>query len=184
VIAGLVVVIASTVVYLRMTIEIAVTAPGNFWKLAPPLAVMMAAMAGIAGYMYWNVRREPLAAPDPGNPAELVPALVFAGLYAAVLLAAAFAREHLGNAGLYVVGFLSGLHDVDAITLSTAGYVEEGTIAPPVGWRVALFASLVNLVVKGIYAFALGGWLMLRTLLLPFGLALICGAALIFAWPL
>ena len=58
--------------------------------------------------------------PEPANPAELKSALLFGVLYAAVLLAVAFARDRFGTAGLYTVAVLSGLTDVDAITLSTA----------------------------------------------------------------
>lgn len=182
-VAALVVLLASTVMYVRMMVEISVVARGAFLELATPLGVMLLWMSVICAGMYWRVRREKVEGTAPTNPAELVPALVFAGLYAVVLLAIAAAQDYFGDAGLYVVGFFSGLHDVDAITLSTAGYVEQGSIEASLGWRVALWASLVNLVMKGVYAFALGGSAFLRALLLPFGAALAGGVVLMLLWP-
>jgi uncharacterized membrane protein (DUF4010 family) len=63
-----------------------------------------------------------------GNPAELVSALVFGGLYALVLLGAAAAQDYFGTRGLYSVAVISGLHDLDAITLSTARFMEQGQV--------------------------------------------------------
>mgnify|MGYP000653397018 CR=1 FL=1 len=44
------------------------------------------------------------------------------------LLAVAAAREHLGEGGLYAVAAVSGLTDVDAITLSSAQLVRAGQL--------------------------------------------------------
>ncbi|MFU3621576.1 DUF4010 domain-containing protein, partial [Pseudomonas paraeruginosa] len=62
-------------------------------------------------------------APDePGlrNPFELLPALRFAALLSAILLLVEAGRRLFGDAGIYAVALLSGLADVDAITLSLA----------------------------------------------------------------
>jgi uncharacterized membrane protein (DUF4010 family) len=121
--------------------------------------------------------------PAQANPAELVPALVFAGLYALVLLAVAAARDYIGAGGLYGVAVASGLHDLDAITLSTARFVEQGQVEPQLGWRLILAASLSNLVLKGTVAAVLGDPRLWRWLALPYAAALIGGAALLLLWP-
>jgi uncharacterized membrane protein (DUF4010 family) len=86
----------------------------------------------------------------------LGPALIFAGLYALVLLGVAAARDYLGAGGLYGVAVASGLHDLDAITLSTARFVEQGQVETQLGWRLILAAPLSNLVLKGAAAAVLG----------------------------
>jgi len=45
-------------------------------------------------------------------------ALIFAAIYAIVIFATAGVREHFAGGALYVVAVVSGLVDVDAITLS------------------------------------------------------------------
>lgn len=181
--AALVILIASTVVYGRLLVEIAFAAPSKFWLLAPPIAVMLVWMIGIAAVMFLLVQRDKTRISEPSNPAELLPALLFAGLYALVVLAIVAAKDYFDNAGLFVVAFFSGLHDVDAITLSTSEYVDSNMIDASVGWRVILWGSLVNLLMKGIYAFVLGGWQMLRMLLVPFLTALAGGGLLMLLWP-
>ncbi len=92
-----------------------------------------------------------------------MPAILFAGAYALILLAVAAAKEHLGESGLYTVAALSGLTDMDAITLSVTELVSDGKLAPAAGWRAILTASLSNIVFKtGIAAFLGGSGLFLR----------------------
>ncbi len=66
--------------------------------------------------------------PIQENPTELKAALWFGLLFAIVLLAVAAAKERLGQGGLYFVAGLSGLTDMDAISLSTAQLVNSGTL--------------------------------------------------------
>ena len=53
------------------------------------------------------------------NPTELRTALGFGLLYAIVLLCSAWLEDIAGDKGLYMVSLISGLTDVDAITLSS-----------------------------------------------------------------
>ena len=57
--------------------------------------------------------------PEVTNPTELLTALSFGLLYAVVLLCSAWLEDIAGNKGLYMVALISGLTDVDAITLSS-----------------------------------------------------------------
>jgi uncharacterized membrane protein (DUF4010 family) len=90
--------------------------------MALPLVAMGAGCAALAAWSYRQDNHGPPA--EHENPAELKFALLFVILYAVILLAAAAAREWFGTRGLYVVAALSGLTDMDAITLSTAQLVE------------------------------------------------------------
>ena len=55
--------------------------------------------------------------PKQENPSELKGALYFGLLYALIIFAVAAGKEHFGNQSLYVIAGLSGLTDVDVITL-------------------------------------------------------------------
>jgi uncharacterized membrane protein (DUF4010 family) len=181
--AALVVMIASTVVFARVLAEVAIVAPGQLWALGPPIGAMLG-VAVVVSIAAWLVGRDHDAEPPKqGNPAELKSALVFGALYAAVLLAVAWARDRFGTAGLYAVAAISGLTDVDAITLSTARLTEQGDVAAGEGWRAILLAALSNLVFKAGIVAALGSRRLFGRIAVLFGLALAGGAAIWWRWP-
>jgi uncharacterized membrane protein (DUF4010 family) len=181
--AALVVMIASTVVFVRLLVEIAVAAGDRFLELAPPLAAMLGVTVLLALAAWLAGRREKAEPPEPANPAQLKSALVFGALYAAVLLAVAFAQERFGTAGLFTVAALSGLTDMDAITLSTARLVSGGGLDPATGWRAILLAALSNLVFKAGTVAVLGSRRMLGRVAVLFGAALAAGGLIFWLWP-
>jgi uncharacterized membrane protein (DUF4010 family) len=179
--AALVLIIASAVALVRVLVEIAVVAPSTFPDLAPPLALLLGWMALLAVGMYFLARGEHEELPPPGNPAQLTPALVFGGLYALVTLGVAAAKDSLGETGLYGIAVLSGLHDLDAITLSTAQLVDQGRVEPHTGWRLILVATLSNLVFKACLVAVLGHRWLLGWVAVLFGAAL-AGGLVILLW--
>lgn len=108
---------------------------------------------------------------------------MFGALYAGILLAVAFARDRFGTAGLYVVATLSGLTDMDAITLSTSRLVAGGGLDPSNGWRAILLAGLSNLVFKAGIVGVLGSRRLFGRIALLFGLMLAGGGAIFWLWP-
>src|SRR5204863_10015058 len=125
-----------------------VVAPLSFAALAPPLGTMLFACCVIAAGMFFLGRARQDEMPEQKNPAELSAALVFSALYALVLLGVAYARERFGATGLYVIGSLSGLTDMDAITLSTAQLADSGGTDTGTAWRVIMVAAISNFVFK------------------------------------
>ena len=181
--AALVIMLASTVVYGRVLVEIAAVARGSLLELAPPIAAMLGVcvLVSLGAWLMGRDGDEEL--PEQENPAELKAALLFGALYAAVLLAVAFARDRFGTAGLYTVAAISGLTDVDAITLSTSRLVEGGQIDPDTGWRAILLASMSNLGFKAGIVAALGAKALLGRIALLFGTALGGGGLILWLWP-
>ncbi len=147
--AAAIIALASAVVIVRMLIEVAVVAPGFLRAAAPPLATLLAVLAALALALWFTATRDGTVVEDPGNPAELRPALYFAVLYAVVLVAVSAGQRYLGAGGLYAVAAVAGLTDADAITLSTARLVRDGALAPDVGRRALVIAAMANLVFKG-----------------------------------
>ena len=112
---------------------------------------------------------------DP-NPFELAPALRFAALLALILLLIEAAREWFGHAGVWGVAILSGLSDVDAITLSLARSA-KGDMAAELAVQGIYLAAFSNSLVKaGLIALIGGRELALRTLPVM-GLGLLLGLA-------
>jgi uncharacterized membrane protein (DUF4010 family) len=178
-----VIVTASSVSILRVLVEIGAVAPGQFREMALPLIVMLVCCILTALALYFPTRKQSAKMPEQKNPAELKPALLFGGLYALVLLAVAAAREYFGSAGLYVVAVISGLTDVDAITLSTGQLADSKKIEPGTAWRVILIAVLSNFLFKfGIVASLGSAGLTLRVGC-AFATMLLAGAGIYFLWP-
>jgi uncharacterized membrane protein (DUF4010 family) len=175
--------IASTVAYGRILIEVAVAAPSVLPTMAPPLLIIALANVAICGVALLPLRGHAGELPPQDNPTELRTALIFAALYGVIIFAVAAAGDAYGDTGLYGVALLSGLTDVDALTLSTANLVEAGRLDAGPGWRAIVLASLSNLVFKGVLAGVLGGSALLLRLAPLFAASIAAGAAVLQLWP-
>ncbi len=162
-VAVIVIVLANLVVLVRLGVLAAVLAPGVLSQL---LLVLVGGLIGGGIGAAYGVRRLrpqgelPLLA--MGNPTELRTAFGFGLLYAVVLLAAAWLSDWLGTRGLYAVALLSGLTDVDAITLSSLRLHNLGKLSVSVVVNVIVLAVLANLLFKSALTLTIGGWHMAR----------------------
>lgn len=181
--AAVVIIIASGVVFARLLLEVAFVAPLFLRFAAPPLAIMCLLFA-LLSLSLWLYRSGETSAEMPvqANPSELKSALVFGAFYAIILFAAAAAKDRFGAGGLFIVAGLSGLTDVDAITLSTAQLVRAQMLDAGDGWRLIMVAAMSNLVFKLLAVAALASRRSLRRIAPLYGLALLCGALLILLW--
>jgi uncharacterized membrane protein (DUF4010 family) len=180
---ALVIMIASSIALARVIMELAVVAPAILAQLAPPLGAMFVLMALKSAGTYLLSRGARDTMPAQENPAELKSALIFGAIYAVVIFAVAAAKEYFGTGGLYVVALLSGLTDLDAITLSTGRLAAENRIDIPTGWRLILLAALANLVFKGGTVALLGPPQLTRRIVVLFGIAVVGGLLIFWLWP-
>ena len=180
--ASLIIMIASTVTIVRVLIEIGVVAPRNFTGLAGPLVAMLAAMVVIGVVAYFAWRKEAGVRPTQHNPAELKTALVFAVIYGLIKLAVAAGRDQFGETGLYAVSVISGLTDMDAVTLSTSRLVDSGKLEPTLGWRTILIAAMSNLVFKAAAVAVVGGAAIFYRVAMLFALSGVAGGLILALW--
>ncbi|MEQ8860083.1 MAG: DUF4010 domain-containing protein [Pseudomonadales bacterium] len=181
--AALIIFIASTVVYLRVAIELLLVAPALLRDAAVPMAVFALVMLAAAALMWPRVRGRHVQLPDQRNPARLDVALSFAGLYVVIVFAVAAARTHIGEDAVYAVALVSGLTDVDALTLSVAQMFARGSVTGDMAWRAIFLATLANLAFKIAAASVLGS-ADLRRHMLTLGVAtLAAGCAVLLLWP-
>jgi uncharacterized membrane protein (DUF4010 family) len=148
---------ACGVMYLRLTALVALFNAPLGRRLAP--AFLSLAGAGIAVGLVWahlpdNGAPDPERKFEPSNPLEMKTALLFATLFVAMLVATQLAASYLGKAGVYVLGVVMGLTDVDPYIMGlTQG---AGTVTPlPIAAIGIIIAAASNNVAKGAYAFAL-----------------------------
>ena len=179
-VAVIVIVLANLMVLVRLGVLTAVLAPEILSQLLPVL--LGGLIAGGLGAAYGVRRLQPqgeLPTLAMGNPTELRPALGFGLLYAVVLLAAAWLSDWLGTKGLYGVALVSGLTDVDAITLTSLRLHSLDKLTVTVAVNVILLAVLSNLVFKSLLTLAIGGWKMARHAVAGMGAL---GLGLVAAW--
>ena len=159
--AALAVVLASTVMFVRVVVIVAVVNPGLRGEVAYPmgLAVAGGAAASLALWLRSGRARPGGQEIAFSNPFDLAAALKFALLFAGILLGSKAATTYLGTAGAYAAGVVAGSTDVDAITLSMAKLAATGG---PLSHRVAattiFLGTASNTIVKGVMATVVGGW--------------------------
>ncbi|WP_242674935.1 MgtC/SapB family protein [Niastella populi] len=181
--AAFVILTASTVSLVRVLIEIRIVSPPFFMKLAFPLIAELAVMIILTAIFSIQQHNGDFEMQEQKNPADLKNAVMFGLLYAIIRFLSAAANDKFGNEGLYVVSILSGLTDMDAITLSTAKMTDQKNIEAALGWKLILIAFLSNLMFKGGMAMIIGGRVLGKKIAFLFGIAILTGLAILFIWP-
>ena len=180
--AALVIMLASSVVFLRILIIIAATSPHFLTTAAAPIGTVFVGLLVISIILWLGTKGEQ-ASPRTGNPSRMKTALIFAFLYALILLGTAAAKDQFGAKGLYLASIISGLTDMDAITLSLTQMVSSALVSPQHGWRLILIAALSNIIFKAVLIGFLGSRKLLGLMLVLFALSFMLGALVLFLWP-
>ena len=150
---------ASSLMFVRVAIEAGVVNPQLLTSLLPPLAIMGAAHLIGAFWLWQQSKGIPHTNTDGStlhNPFELANALKFGLLLSVILVLSIGARELFGDTGLYILAFVSGLADVDALTLSTAR-MSLDTLAADTARNTILIAVFTNTGIKLLLAYTIGG---------------------------
>ncbi|MGF1644160.1 MAG: MgtC/SapB family protein [Thiotrichales bacterium] len=177
-VAALVILLANWVVLIRLSIVVAVVSP----SLLPAMLFVLGggALAGLVAFYFtaWRPLESRSDTPELEikNPTEIRAALSFGLLYAGVLLASAWLSDLVGSGGVYAVAVVSGLTDVDAITLSSLRLLGIGTLTPHHAATTVLLALLANIVFKAGLTLVIGGAGLFRRTL-PGFLAVAAGLA-------
>ena len=127
------IVLASSVMLVRVFILTTIFAFPVAKLLILPLSMMLLASVVPAVISWRKEEQVQTGALDAGNPLDIKNALFFAGLYIATTLLMYYTREWLSASMAYVSAAITGIADIDAITLSTAKWAashpEQSTVA-------------------------------------------------------
>lgn len=148
----------SALMFPRVLLEVGLINPALLTQMLAPFLTAALIYAGGALFYYLRAAQQPEGAAQTPlkNPFELGPALRFAALLVLILFLVEAGRRSLGDTGVYLVALLSGLTDVDAITLSLANSARN-ELAPEVAVRGVFLAALSNSLVKGALVAIIGG---------------------------
>lgn len=175
------VVLASSIMFVRMGVLIAVAGPALLPAAWLPLAAMAAAGLLVSLWFYRRAKETAKGDLQLSNPFELWPTLKFAFLFVLVLVGSKAATAWLGAGGAYAAAILAGATDVDAITLSMAR-LAQGELAPGVAIVAIFLAAASNTLVKAVLATRLGGWRFGRRIAGAFAIILAAGGATVQLW--
>jgi uncharacterized membrane protein (DUF4010 family) len=148
---------ACAVMFLRIALVLVAMAPVLARLLLAPLLVAGGVLFAVA-LLQWR-QRGPAGAPgQPSSvpPFDLATALGFGAFLGLMAVLSEASKQWLGAGGLYGLALVSGLVDVDAITISVARMGAQGSVALPVAAGAVALAVLSNMVVKVALAWATG----------------------------
>lgn len=175
---------ANATMFARVLVVVAVLDRALVIRLSWSVGTM-ALVAGLAAVLLWfSASKSEAASTDATevsltNPFSVGPALKFAAFFVVVLFVAKIAQLYFGNQGLYAAAALSGLADVDAITLSIAEQTKSNSLPLNVGALGITIAVVSNSLVKTGIAISSGGWAFGR--LVGFSLGAATAAGLVVA---
>lgn len=167
--------LAASIMFPRLILEIAVVNQVLVKNIALPLAVMGLTGLVLAGYHLLR-SREPEAEQVQltlDNPFSLSSAISFALIFAAILMVTRLATHYLGNAWLPLVAIVSGLTDADAIAFSLSSLQKAELITTDWASFNLVLGAISNTFMKLFLVLWLGHPLLFRNLLVSF---LIVGA--------
>lgn len=148
---------AVATMYPRVLAIVAVVQPTLLAHVVWPLA--LATLAGLVFVLVGWRRKNDVDDPEwllPRNPFELGMALRFAAILTTVMLLTRAVEDIVGDAGLYALAGVSGLAEVDAMTLTLSSMAARNEVAMEVASLAIVIAVVANTLVKPALIAALG----------------------------
>ena len=181
--AATVILLANLVVLVRLSVLAVAVEPRILPLMLPVMGAGLLAALPMA-WLTWRRHAESrgMESPELTNPTDLPVAIGFGLAYAAILMAAAWLNDLVGVRGVYAVAMVSGLTDVDAISLSSFRLLGEERIAAEAAVTTIVVALCSNIAVKATIVFVAGGAALGRRCIAGFAamaLALLGAAALV-----
>jgi len=173
------VILANGIMFIRVLIEVFVLNRILFFPLLLPLGVLFVITAGFSYILWRKVNSEIPGKIDLGSPFTIKPALKFGIFFAVILALVKVSHVYFESRGVYLVSFISGFADVDAITVSLANLSKE-SLSLAVAKRGIVIAALTNVAVKGGIALWFGGKKFGRIVATFYAVLILIGIPLVF----
>jgi len=176
------VILASTVLYVRGAVVVGLLDRSLAAHLAPRLAALFGLGLLFAAVQFRRQKRESGEAMSLGNPVELGRAVTLGLIFAVVIVVARAAQERLGTAGLWAVGAVGGLVDVDSVAVAAARLRHDAQTTIEAAAGAYLVATVSNLVFKGAAVVLTAGGEMARRVLPAFAALAMATALMLLLW--
>lgn len=172
--------IACGTMFPRILLYAALIYPPLLTELLIPVIAMGGLLYGSAAWIWWQHSGSGnVSQPQEQNPLELRAALLFGLLLVVILLLGEWMKNVMGDAGVFLLAAISGLTDVDAITLSLTRMAREDLTAATAVLAI-IIAAMVNNLFKASLALGIGPFALGIRVLIPMLLSLSAGLAVVF----
>ena len=172
--------LASSVMIPRVLILIMVT----FAPLVRLVIIPLFTMLGITLVSVYLLQRRMkiIDQPEEGfvelsNPLKLSSAILFGLIFAFLLIFIELMQQNFGSTGVYLTSLVTGLTDVDAITLSLSRLAGDAQIGLEVAGTAVVLAAIMNSLVKAGIASTVGSPELRRSVVWAFGSVVVGGGA-------
>lgn len=172
--------IASTIMYGRIWVLIFILNPELAMALLLPL-FMLLLTGTIMSFIIAKsgLKSESTSNLTFSNPLNLKNAVLFAVFFAVLQLLIHYAKDTIGNVGIYAISFISGIVNIDPITLSIAkfDFSQSSTTIPA---TALILSTISNNLFKISLGFYKGNRELTRKLLLGFGVTILVTVVVLF----
>lgn len=177
------IVLASSIMFIRVFIWVSIFAFPVAKQLFLPLLLLLLVSLVPAYQVFLNKKKSEEGPPlSPGNPLDIKNAVFFVLLYIAITLLMSASRQWLSQTMTYISGAVSGIADIDAITISTAKWAATATGRTHEAAIIVLLAVMSNSIFKCLVSFFNGAAALRKPVGLGFGLVLLVGTGWLLAW--
>ncbi len=115
------------------------------------------------------------------NPYEISSAIQFAVIYAIIIFMVKVLNVYYGSSGVYIASLISGVIDVDAITLSLSSMAKNGGLETSVAVKGIVIAALSNAFFKSLYVQMFGERFLSKYIWFLFFITLVIGGFFLFS---
>jgi uncharacterized membrane protein (DUF4010 family) len=150
--------IANFTALARMLLWIGIFNPILIYGVGPSVVAMIVSTSGLALWVWMNSdhSKKPKQFSSIKNPLQLNTAIQFGFILALVMLLAEASRQWLGEPGVYGLSVISGMFDIDSITLSLL-QIGGDTLSENAAVNGLILVAIANTFIKGvIFAFFSG----------------------------
>src|SRR3989344_3015634 len=174
-------ILASGVMFIRVLIEIFAVNPTLFAHLVIPIGLLATITGLFCAFLFFRTKQQTKGKIELSSPLKLRKAIKFGVFFAAILALIKIANTYFDTEAIYVVSFLSGLVNLDAITLSLSQLANNGLMQETAKNGI-IIAILTNLALKGGIAYYLGSKEFRETITAFFIFLIVIGIGLMFVF--
>lgn len=165
--AAFAILVASGIMTVRVAILVMAVDLALGMTLLAPLAAL-AVPGGIVAAIFWRrINDSELVevddeeadggdALDITNPFQLTPALKFGGIFVVIIGVVYLARQLFGQSGAYAASFLSGLVNMDAVSVAVARMLEAQSVVLETAVNAVIIGVLANSMSKAVMSWLFG----------------------------
>jgi uncharacterized membrane protein (DUF4010 family) len=169
------VIIACSTMFFRILIEVIVINSELFLYILIPM-IIMGSIGFLGSYIILKrTKLDHIKELSFKSPFTIIPSIKFAIFFIIIIFFSKLFSIILGEKGIYLISFISGITDVDAITLSLANLAKNSTISNQTASLGIIIATFSNTLMKGFFAYYLGTRKFAKVIFIMFGIIMTIG---------